>query len=179
MRTLVMMTAVGLAASAAAGCDKPKETMREAPVATTTAAVAAPPTPLPSGAAPAAPAAVVELAIASVGDTMAFDKKELTVPAGATVHVTLKNNGTMAAMTHNWVLVKTGTEASVALAGLEKAPDAGFVVPGPDVLAFTPLAAPKQAAEVTFTAPAPGKYPYVCTFPGHYLLMKGVLTVTL
>ena len=51
--------------------------------------------------------------------------------------------------------------------------------PGTLVLAFTPLAAPKQAAEVTFTAPAPGKYPYICTFPGHYLLMKGVLTVTL
>lgn len=177
MRTLVMMIAGGLAASAAAGCDKSKETMHEAPVATTTAAT--PPTPPPSGGAPAAAAAKVELAIASVGDTMAFDKKELTVPTGALVHLTLKNNGTVAAMTHNWVLVKTGTEAAVALAGLEKAPDAGFVVPGADVLAFTTLAAPKQTAEVTFTAPPPGKYPYICTFPGHYLLMKGVLTVTL
>jgi uncharacterized protein len=28
------------------------------------------------------------------------------------------------------------------------------------------------------TAPAtPGEYPYVCTFPGHFLLMNGVLVV--
>ncbi|MGH7283704.1 MAG: plastocyanin/azurin family copper-binding protein, partial [Polyangiaceae bacterium] len=30
----------------------------------------------------------------------------------------------------------------------------------------------------TFTAPGPGKYPYICTYPGHYMTMKGTLEVT-
>ena len=36
-----------------------------------------------------------------------------------------------------------------------------------------------ETVEVTFTVPAkPGKYEFICTFPGHYTLgMKGVLTV--
>ena len=109
---------------------------------------------------------------------MAFDKTKLTVPTGAEVHVTFKNSGTQDVMQHNWVLVQKGKEASVAAAGLEKAPDAGYVVPGPDVLAYTPLTKPGATAETTFIAPAPGAYPYICTFPGHYIMMKGMLTVT-
>ena len=35
-----------------------------------------------------------------------------------------------------------------------------------------------QKAEITFTAPAaPGSYPYICTFPGHWRIMRGVLVV--
>jgi len=40
------------------------------------------------------------------------------------------------------------------------------------------LAKPGGNAEVTFQAPAAGKYPYICSFPGHYMVMKGTLTVT-
>jgi azurin len=45
------------------------------------------------------------------------------------------------------------------------------------VIASTPVLGPKQTAEVTFKAPAPGVYPFVCSFPGHVALMKGTLTV--
>ena len=47
------------------------------------------------------------------------------------------------------------------------------------VLAMTGLAGPGETVQVTFKAPAkPGKYPFVCSFPGHYLSgMKGELTV--
>jgi azurin len=31
---------------------------------------------------------------------------------------------------------------------------------------------------IEFTAPTkPGDYPYVCTFPGHHMLMRGMLHV--
>jgi azurin len=109
---------------------------------------------------------------------MAFSKTKLTVPTGAEVHLTLKNNATMATLPHNWVLVTKGSEASVAAEGLAKAPDAGYVVPGPKVLAASPMAMPGKTIDFTFTAPAPGDYPYICTYPGHYMMMKGVLTVT-
>jgi azurin len=48
-----------------------------------------------------------------------------------------------------------------------------------DVLASTPLVNPTETTEITFTAPtAPGRYPYVCTFPGHWRIMQGTLVVT-
>lgn len=165
-------------------CSK-EENKNAPPAATTSQAAPAPSPPLtapfPSATASgsSAPAAQkVEIEIGSVGETMAFDKTKLTVPTGALVHLVLKNNGATLAMTHNWVLVKVGSEARVALAALQTGPDAGYLASGPDVLATTTMAAPKATTEVTFTAPAPGKYPYICTFPGHYMLMKGELTVT-
>jgi azurin len=121
----------------------------------------------------------VELQVASVANSMTFDKTTLTVPTGAEVHLVLKNNATAMTLPHNWVLVKPGTEASVALRGV-KLDQAGFVdVNDHNVLAHTSQAKPGgDSAEVTFTAPEAGTYPYICTTPGHYLTMKGVLTVT-
>jgi azurin len=172
----------GALALLALGCSK--DDAHASPRASS-APVAEPPPPPPPETAPApAPTpsgsaqAVVEIEIGSVADTMAFDKTKLTVPAGAKVHLVLKNNGTIAAMTHNWVLVNAGTEAKVAAAALEKGPDAGYLALGPDVLASTTLAPPRGSVDITFNAPPPGKYPYICTFPGHYMMMKGELTVT-
>ena len=141
-------------------------------------APAATPSP-PVNAAPGGDSgAVVELQIASVGDTMTFDKTKLSVPTGSRVHLVLKNNSKLEILPHNWVLVNTGTEAAVAATGLALGVDAGYIAAGQNVLAFTPLAARGQTTEVTFVAPPAGAYPYVCTVPGHYVMMKGVLTVT-
>ena len=146
-----------------------------APTPTTAATPGAAPTPAPS----AKPAQHVEIEIASVANTMTWDKTKLSVPAGAEVHLTIKNNATMSTLPHNWVLVKAGTEAAVAAAGLKIGEPAGYVdVRDKDMLAHTPLAKPGSTAEVTFTAPEPGDYPFICTFPGHYMMMKGVLSVT-
>jgi azurin len=181
MRILIFALAAALACAACndKGSDQsPPAPNQAAPTpAAPSAAPLAAPAPTPS-AAPAPSAPKVEIQIASVANQMAFDKKALTVMTGAVVHLTLKNNATMETLPHNWVLVRTGTEAKVAADGLDKAPDAGYVVEGDNVLAHTPLAPPGKSVEVTFTAPAPGKYPYICTFPGHYIMMKGVLTVT-
>jgi azurin len=181
MRPIVLVI-LSATAIASLGCQKSaqaEKTQREPAPAVLTSAIA----PLQEPTREPAPAAtgekpLVELELASVGDTMAFDKTKLTVPAGSRVHLVLKNRGTLAVMTHNWVLVKKGAEAHVALDGLEKAQATGYVVPGDDVFAYTPMAAPGKTTEITFDAPAPGTYPYICTFPGHYVMMKGELTVT-
>jgi azurin len=182
MKKILFVFACALVA--ATGCTDKSDAPAPAPAATPAPAPAPTPAPAAPAATPsasasaAAPAQKVELTIASVGNLMQFDKTKLTVPTGAEVHLTLTNKGTQDVMQHNWVLVSPGKEASVAAAGLAKAATTGYVVPGPDVLAYTPLTKPGGTADVTFTAPAPGTYPYICTFPGHYIMMKGVLTVT-
>ncbi len=184
MRTIVVLILSG-AAMASVGCQNSAKAdgKRNEPAPVSTAAInaaatAAAPIPEPPPTQTAEPQKVVEIEIGSVGDTMAFDKTKLTVPTGSKVHLVLKNRGTLPVMTHNWALVKKGTEARVAAEGLEKAATSGYIVPGEDVLAYTPMAAPGKSVEVTFDAPAPGTYPYICTYPGHYVVMKGELTVT-
>jgi azurin len=182
MRSLVVLC-LGLAALSSAACNKAEarndqQTENKTPAATEIAPKQAP-TPPPAPEPVAKPAQKVELELATVANTMTFDKKTLTVPTGAEVHLTLKNNATMATLPHNWVLVKPGTEATVAAAGLKLGDQAGYIdVRDKDILVHTPMSKPGESTEVTFTAPEPGAYPYICTVPGHYMMMKGVLTVT-
>jgi len=40
------------------------------------------------------------------------------------------------------------------------------------------MVAPLSAEALRFTAPEErGDYPYICTFPGHWIIMKGVMVV--
>jgi azurin len=118
--------------------------------------------------------------LGTVGNTMVYDVTSFSVKAGQKVHLVLKNNGDTPAMTHNWVLVKPGTETAVATDGTTAGPALNYVKAGdPNVLASTAIANPGATVEVTFTAPSePGAYPYICTFPAHFQTMKGTLTVT-
>ena len=114
-------------------------------------------------------------------DENVFSKSKLTVKAGETVELKLITNATDVNMMHNWVLVKPGTADAVAMAAMPAGAEKGWFVKTPDVIAFTETlkGAPKpQTTTVTFTAPTEkGEYPYLCTFPGHNMSMKGVLVV--
>lgn len=135
-------------------------------------------------AAPAAPAgAAVELALGVIPNVMQFDKKELTVPAGVKVKLTFKNE--KCALMHNFLLIKPGTKDAVgALADKMLADPQGLAkqyCPETDALIAkgNKLIAIGQTDVIEFTAPAEaGDYPYICTFPGHWRLMNGVLHVT-
>jgi azurin len=174
--TFVLSVAVLVAAAA---CNN-KEDNRPSPTPTPAASAApatAAPSPAPVATEAPKPAVKVELQIESVANTMTFSKAGLSAPAGSEVHLTFKNNSTMTTLPHNWVLVKPGTEANVAAAGLKMGEPAGYIdVRSFDVIAHTPMAKPGETTEVTFTAPAAGTYPFICTVPGHYMLMKGVFT---
>ena len=84
-------------------------------------------------------------------------------------------------MPHNLVITKPGKADSVAAAAIALGADGfkkQFLPETPDILFATKLLDQKEAEELEFTAPsAPGKYPFVCTFPGHATLMRGVMTV--
>ncbi len=117
---------------------------------------------------------------------LGYDKTELSVKAGQKVKLTLNNTGSIAPMQHNFLLLKPGKlDAVGALAnamlsdiqGMAKSyiPEAAK----PDIIAHTKLVDNNKSETIEFTAPAEaGDYPYMCTFPGHWLLMKGVMHVT-
>ena len=113
-------------------------------------------------------------------DQMQYDKNELRVPANSRITLTLKHNGTMAkeAMGHNFVLLAAGTD--IPSFGM-KAIEAGIAnehIPDSDaIIAHTGLIGGGEETSVTFDAPAPGTYDYICSFPGHYGMMKGKLIV--
>ncbi len=136
------------------------------------------PTAAPAATAvPAKPIVVID--IGSKGDELAFDKAALSAPAGSRITLRFKNNaGTGSGMLHNAVVIKPGTADGVAADGIAAGDAAGYLKAGDTrVIAFTKQIKPGETAEVTFDAPAPGDYPVICTFPGHYVLMKAVLTV--
>ena len=137
---------------------------------------------------PAAPAAkkagaagrTIEL---TGGDDMKFNVTAISAKPGETLHVVLKNVGTVPkiAMAHNFIALKTGVDAAKFAQDAMTARDTEYVPAArkADVLASTKLAGPGETVEVTFKAPAKaGVYPYLCSFPGHFAAgMKGELTV--
>lgn len=126
-------------------------------------------------------AASGDILIKPVGNEMRFEKTSFTVEAGQEVTLTFDNVATSPAMQHNVVIVNSDDDADVNRVGQEAiaAGEASEYVPDdPVVLAYTPLAQPGETVEVTFTAPSePGTYRYICTFPGHYMVMQGTMTV--
>lgn len=117
----------------------------------------------------------------TANDQMKYSLATIEAKAGETLKVTLKNVGTLPkeAMGHNWVLLKAGTDVNAFAMAAMTAKDNEYVPPAQKdkVVAFIKVLGPKQTADVTFTAPAAGEYVYICSFPGHYMLMKGTLTV--
>jgi azurin len=116
-------------------------------------------------------------------DTMKFNKEAFTVKEGQTVALTFKNVGNLpkAAMGHNIVILQAGTVVpNFAMACMPNAQTTGL--PNEDelkeqVIAASKVLGPGEEDIITFTAPAAGEYPYICTFPGHFGIMKGVMTV--
>jgi uncharacterized cupredoxin-like copper-binding protein len=107
-----------------------------------------------------------------------FDTVLLTVKAGSRVRLVFRNSDDML---HNFVLCAPGRSQAVGEAAMALGIDGNaknFVPESDDVLYHTALVQPASSDTIFFSAPTvPGDYDYVCTFPGHALLMKGVLRV--
>jgi azurin len=117
-----------------------------------------------------------------VNDTMKYSVAEIHAKPGETVHLTLRNTGTMPkqAMGHNWVLLKPMDEAAVQAFCIDAATKGPTYLPDDQsaILAHTKMLGPGESDSLEFKAPVePGEYPFVCTFPGHFLQMKGRLVV--
>lgn len=126
----------------------------------------------------ATPKNVSKVSIAVVPNLVKFDVTRFDVTAGAEVQVDFSNP---CVLPHNLVLVQPEAEAALTAAvgamgleGMEKQ----FVPEVPGIVAATKLLQPGKKETLRFKAPeTPGEYPYVCTFPGHWFTMRGVMRV--
>ncbi|REK19484.1 MAG: heme-binding domain-containing protein [Planctomycetota bacterium] len=119
----------------------------------------------------------IELA---TGKNLTYAEKEIRVQAGEPLEFTLVNPDVVP---HNWALAVPGSLAEVGqMANLLVADPAAvarqYIPESDDVLAHTDVVPPGGRFTIYFHAPKkPGRYPFLCTFPGHWMVMNGELVV--
>lgn len=115
-----------------------------------------------------------------VDKNLTFAQRSFSVRAGEAVKLTLVNPD---AVPHNWVLARPGSLEKVGeqVNRIIADPDAAknqYVPKSPDVLHYTDIVPPHSSFTIYFRVPAAkGRYPYLCTFPGHWMVMNGQMIV--
>ncbi len=139
-----------------------------------------PETPLPVEETAAGDDDVLVVRIGVVNGTMEFDVEEFQVRRGQRVRIHFINTDHME---HNLLIVRPGALESVGVAAdrMSLTPEGlarEYVPDSDEVLHATRMLAPGEEQILEFTAPEePGDYPYVCTFPGHWRVMNGIMKV--
>lgn len=123
----------------------------------------------------------VTVSLNTVSQEMAFDKKILHAQAGQTIEIKLNNKDQMP---HNLVVVQKGSleffgPVVDSFVTKPEAEGMGYVPNSRYVLGATEMLGPGESGSVIIKLPdTPGRYPFVCTFPGHWRLMQGEIIVT-
>jgi putative heme-binding domain-containing protein len=123
--------------------------------------------------------------ISCIPERMLFTVDRFAVTMGQPVKIVFTNPD---ATDHNLVIVKPDATAEVGMAANEMArdprnADSDFIPPDKRALILhaTPMIGPTRSSQIhvlRFRAPEePGIYPFVCTFPGHWVVMNGVMVV--
>jgi uncharacterized cupredoxin-like copper-binding protein len=122
-----------------------------------------------------------EIQIGCIPERLLFTKKSFRVKAGKPVKLVLKNPD---ATQHNLIILDLGTpveEIGEAANEMAKSPEGQkmhFIPEDSRILHATKLLNPNSRETLRFVAPTkPGSYPFVCTFPGHWILMRGEMIV--
>lgn len=120
------------------------------------------------------------LTIKTIPERLLYDVREFKVKAGQPVKLVFENPDVTP---HNLLIVQPGAADEVGMAGNEMAKTTdgfakGFIPDSPKILHRTKLLPQNEREILRFKAPEkPGVYPYICTFPGHWLVMKGEMVV--
>ena len=116
-------------------------------------------------------------------DQMQYNIKAFEVTEGQKVVLSFKHIGQLPAiaMGHNVVILKSGTAVPAFATKCAPAKDTGYIPQDEEskkqIVAHTKMLGGGESEEITFTAPAAGDYPFICSFPGHFAIMQGVMTV--
>ena len=106
-----------------------------------------------------------------------YDTQSFEVTEGDRVKLTFNNNDDML---HNLVVVEPNTADQVGDLAMNMGldgPQQGYIPEADEVLFHTCIMQPNSSESIYFTAPAPGEYTFVCTFPGHSRVMRGTMIV--
>ena len=121
------------------------------------------------------------LKIATIPERLLFTKETLKVKAGQPVKLIFSNPD---ATEHNLLILAKGTpvqevgEAANAMATEPEAAKKQYIPNDKRILHATKMLKQGETQTLRFTAPTePGEYPFLCTFPGHWTIMKGILVV--
>ena len=117
--------------------------------------------------------------ILNSNDQMQFDKKVLSASPGQKVTLTLNHTGrgNKMIMGHNFVLLKKDVDVDIFARKAVEARDNEYIPEGDEIIAYTKLLGGGDTDTITFDAPKKGIYTFICTFPGHWQLMKGKFIV--
>jgi azurin len=158
-----------------AGCGGgEKETTSTTPSEPAPAAAAAEPVSVENG---------VKMIHLTGNDMMKFNLATIEATPGEALRVELKNIGKMPkqAMAHNFILLQPMPDTELNAIGIAASMAAPKYLPKDmsKVIAHTTkMLGPGESETIDFKAPdAPGEYPYICTFPGHFATMRGKLIV--
>ncbi|MDA1232862.1 MAG: plastocyanin/azurin family copper-binding protein, partial [Planctomycetota bacterium] len=114
------------------------------------------------------------------GKNLSYLSKEIIVKASEPLAFTLSNPDVVP---HNWVLVQSDALQIVGQLGnqLIANPEAfarQYIPESDRVIVHTDIVSPGEKQTIYFKAPnEPGRYPFLCTFPGHWMVMNGVMVV--
>lgn len=111
---------------------------------------------------------------------LVFDTKKFSVQSGERITLKVENRDVIP---HNLVIVTPDAKTAVGERGAlmltqPGALDRQYVPDMQEVLFHTLVLDPAQSDTLYFCAPnIPGDYPFLCTFPGHWMLMNGIMQV--
>ena len=112
-------------------------------------------------------------------DNMIYDKNKIEVNSGKNIVLTLNHKGKVSKefMGHNFVLLKkeVNVDEYAKKAVLAKSND--YIPNSDEAIAYTKMLGGGESTTISFLAPEAGTYNYICTFPGHYMMMRGELIV--
>lgn len=119
-----------------------------------------------------------EIVLKAVGG-LQYDMVRFQVSPGEQIRLVLENTDDM---DHNLIITQPGKREAIVKAALEmgdQGPVRNFVPQSPDVMYHIDVLSPGEKAILEFPAPmTEGIYPYVCTYPGHGVIMYGAMYVT-
>ena len=113
-------------------------------------------------------------------DQMQYTTTELKATTGK-ITLTLKHNGKMGktVMGHNLVILQPGTDAAPFALKAADAKDTDYIPASEEasIIAHTKVIGGGESDTIEFAISEKGTYDFICSFPGHYAIMKGKLIV--
>ncbi|TAM94320.1 MAG: azurin [Chitinophagaceae bacterium] len=181
MKKILMVPAL-CAALFLASCNGSKNNSNNSSSDTTTTAGTNIDTSGASANVPVATAPQITNTISLTGnDQRQYSDTLFLVKAGQKITLTMQNIGNMpaATMSHDVIILKPGSSVSDfgnAATSAGNGPDALNKLSAnlkKEIIAHTKMLSAGQSDQITFTLPKPGTYPFLCSFPAHYLTMHG------